>query len=152
MPRTGWWCLLAVTVAAALSASGCGGSGDNLSAPIYSAAVAKTEAERLADIPLPRRTERVPSPPSSAAKLLQRSRNTERYAREQIQTRYWLTSERPEPLLAFIKANAPQRHGEAHRLSIRSKGRSDTGCTCRKAGFAAADGSLSVHRLPISSP
>jgi hypothetical protein len=94
--------------AAALIAGGCGGSGDHLSAPIYSAAVAKTEAERLlADIPLPSRTERVASPPSSAAKLLQRSANTERYAREQIQTTYWLTSERPERMLAFITAHAP---------------------------------------------
>jgi hypothetical protein len=56
----------------------------------------------------------VAKPPPSTAKLLRRSRNTEDYAREQIQTAYWLTSERPEGLDAYIKRRHPEGAREGY--------------------------------------
>jgi hypothetical protein len=106
---------------ALIAATGCGGGTNSLhrdaassqppilSAPIYSSTVARKDAEAvLAALPLPPKTARVAKPPPSTAKLLPRSRNTEIFARAQIQTAYWLTSERPEPLVAYIKSHHPE--------------------------------------------
>jgi hypothetical protein len=77
--------------------------------PLYSAAAARSSAEALlAAVPLPRETQRVARPPSSAARELRRSRNTEDFAKEAIQTAFWVSGEQPRALLAFIKTHAPE--------------------------------------------
>jgi hypothetical protein len=102
-------CLLAWLASATLITGGCGGASIP-SAPIYSERAAAVVAERLlAAVPLPQKTQRVPASPPSVAKELRRDRNSENAPKSVDRYAYWISTERPEKVLAFIAAHVPAK-------------------------------------------
>ena len=115
-------CVLAWLAAATLIVSGCGEGTSTarqdsprdvpMSAPIYSAAEAKSLAEALlAALPLPPKTRRVPDPPRAATQQLERELTraaNQDFAREQERVAYWVSEDSPHALLRFVTAHAPE--------------------------------------------
>lgn len=107
--------LIIATASVAISclASACGTSRTSASdpkpsTPLYSEQAAALVAERLlAAVPLPQKAKRVPASPPSVAKELRRDRNSEDAPKSVDRYAYWISSERPERVLAFIAAHAP---------------------------------------------
>jgi len=100
----------------AVLATGCGKSRDRSarasqarpSVPLYSEGAAAEAAESLlAAVPLPVKTNRVAQLPLAAAKRLERPRNSERFAKSADRHAYWISTERPQAILALLAKNGP---------------------------------------------
>jgi hypothetical protein len=106
-----------------LIAQGCGGSTQNAraaqpSTALYSDRVAGSIAEALlAAVALPPSTRRVAAPPPALAKKLGRPVNSEDSAKSVDRYAYWLSTEPPNTLLAYLA-----KHGPARRLVDRGYG------------------------------
>jgi hypothetical protein len=78
------------------------------SAPLYSEGAAAAVADSLlAAVPLPAKTNRVAQLPPAAAKRLGRPRNSEFFAKAVDRHAYWISTERPQAILALLAANGP---------------------------------------------
>jgi hypothetical protein len=78
------------------------------SAPLYTEQSAAVVADRmLAAVPLPGKTRRVPQSPPSVAKRLRRSRNSENSPKSVDRHAFWISTERPASVLAFLAAHGP---------------------------------------------
>jgi hypothetical protein len=78
------------------------------SAPLYSEGAAAAVADSLlAAVPLPVKTNRVAQLPIAAAKRLERSRNSERFAKSADSHAYWISTDRPQVILALLAKNGP---------------------------------------------
>lgn len=115
-------CLVVLTVLA----TGCSKSRDRSatasqprpSSPLYTQRAAAAVADSLlAAVPLPAKTNRVSQLPLAAAKRLGRPRNSEFFAKSADRHAYWLSTERPQVVLALLEA-----HGPAPRLEYSGYG------------------------------
>ncbi|MEA2315146.1 MAG: hypothetical protein QOI03_1838 [Solirubrobacteraceae bacterium] len=111
MRRTGFMGCLA---ALALASAGCGKRADpsarasQPSTPLYSQAAAGAVADSLlAAVPLPANTHRIPEPSSAGAKHLERPRNSEFLAKSVDRHSFWISTERPQAILALLAAKGP---------------------------------------------
>jgi hypothetical protein len=106
--------VMAAWVGIASLGAGCGKNGDFLAAapkpspPLYSKEDAALVAERLlAAVAMPRKTRRVAQPPPSVATELVRSPNSENSPKSVDRYAFWISTERPRSILAFVAAHAP---------------------------------------------
>jgi hypothetical protein len=108
--------VLGCVAALGLVASACGDSDDpNVRtgqarpfAPLYSELAAAHMAEDLlARVPLPAKTERVAQPPATAVRPLGPPGDRVFYAKSVERHAYWVSTERPRALLAWLAADGP---------------------------------------------